>query len=153
VPANVTHGRARDRKGCRCDLCKYAESEYQRRRRQRTNKSVGVFAARDTPSLVLLHGTGDSALTRGNADPTPANAVLDAVTAEIDALGNHLRPGLAAAAKSMAVILDNNKAVSTQPAAAKVLVALLDKLRSVSASGRRGNLASVRALTKKGGAW
>ena len=39
-----------------------------------------------------------------------------------------------------------------QPAAAKVLAALLEKLRSASAQGRRGRLAVVRTLTEKGGA-
>jgi hypothetical protein len=34
----------------------------------------------------------------------------------------------------------------------KVLSALLDKLRSASAQGRRGRLAVVRTLTEKGGA-
>jgi hypothetical protein len=38
-----------------------------------------------------------------------------------------------------------------QPAAAKVLVTVLDTLRK-SAQGRRGNLAVVRDMTAKGGA-
>jgi hypothetical protein len=37
-------------------------------------------------------------------------------------------------------------------AAAKVLSALLDKLRLASAQGRRGRLAVVRTLTERGGA-
>jgi hypothetical protein len=49
-------------------------------------------------------------------------------------------------------VFDNPRAVSSQPAAAKVLAALLDKLHSVSARGRRGNLSSVRTMTQKGGA-
>jgi hypothetical protein len=49
--------------------------------------------------------------------------------------------------------LDNPKAVSSQPAAAKVLAVLLDKLHSASARGRRGGLALVRTMTDKGGAW
>ena len=52
----------------------------------------------------------------------------------------------------MARILDNPRAVSSQPAAAKGLAALLDKLRSASARGRRGNLAVVRTMTENGGA-
>ena len=38
------------------------------------------------------------------------------------------------------------------PPAAKVLAASLDKLRSASTHGRRGRLALVRTMTKKGGA-
>jgi hypothetical protein len=37
--------------------------------------------------------------------------------------------------------------VSSQPAAAKVLAALLDKLRSASAHGRRGNPSLVKSMT------
>jgi hypothetical protein len=47
--------------------------------------------------------------------------------------------------------LDNPKAVNQHAAAAKVLSALLDKLRAVSARGRRG-LALVRTMTEKDGA-
>jgi hypothetical protein len=49
-------------------------------------------------------------------------------------------------------LLDNPKAINQQPAAAKVLGALLEKLRSASAPGRRGGLAVVRTMTEKGGA-
>jgi hypothetical protein len=52
----------------------------------------------------------------------------------------------------MARVSDNPRAVSSQPAAAKVLTGLLDKLRSASGRGRRGRLALVRTMTKKGGA-
>jgi hypothetical protein len=49
----------------------------------------------------------------------------------------------------MARVLDS-KAVNQQPAAAKVLASLLDKLRSASAHGRRGRLAVVRAMSTAG---
>jgi hypothetical protein len=49
-------------------------------------------------------------------------------------------------------ILDNPKAVNQQPAAAKTLAWLLEKLRSPSARGRRNGLALVRTMTEKGGA-
>ena len=61
------------------------------------------------------------------------------------------RPGLAAAALAVARILDNPRAINQQPAAAKVLISMLEKLRSASPAGRRG-LAVVREMTKKGGA-
>ena len=47
----------------------------------------------------------------------------------------------------MARILDNPRAVNQQPAEAKVLTALLDKLHSASARGRRGNLLLVKSMT------
>ena len=67
---------------------------------------------------------------------------------ELDALGSHSRPGLAAAALSLARVLDNPRAVSTHPAAAKVLTPLLDKLHRASRP-RRGNLAVVRAMASR----
>ena len=57
--------------------------------------------------------------------------------AEIDGLAAQARPGLAQVALAVARVLDNPRAVN-QHAAAKVLSVLLDKLRSVSARGRRG---------------
>jgi len=70
-----------------------------------------------------------------------------AVSEEIDGLASQARPGLAHAALALARILDNPKAVNQQPAAAKVLVSMLGKLRSASPAGRRG-LAVVRQMTK-----
>jgi hypothetical protein len=61
------------------------------------------------------------------------------------------RPGLVAIALAMARILDSSRAVSAQPAAAKVLVTVVDTLRKAG-PGRRGNLAMVKSMTKKGGA-
>ena len=55
-------------------------------------------------------------------------------------------PGLAAVALALARVLDNPKAVSTQPAAARVLITTLDRLHS-SLTQPRGRLAAVRALT------
>lgn len=72
--------------------------------------------------------------------------------AEIGGLASEARPGLAQAALAVARILDNPKAINQQPAAAKVLISLLEKLRSASAQGRRGKLAAVRSITKNGGA-
>jgi hypothetical protein len=50
----------------------------------------------------------------------------------------------------MARLMDNPKAVNQQPAAAKVLGAVLDRLRAASAPGRRGGLELVRTMTGKG---
>jgi hypothetical protein len=47
----------------------------------------------------------------------------------------------------MARVLDSPRAVSSQPAAAKVLAALLEKLASASACGHRGNLSVAKSMT------
>jgi hypothetical protein len=54
-------------------------------------------------------------------------------------------------ALALARILDNPKAVNQQPAAAKVLASLLEKLRSASARGRRGRGLVRTMTTEKGG--
>lgn len=64
-------------------------------------------------------------------------------------------PGRAAAVFPLEhgkVSLPSRFATNQQPAAAKVLSTLLDKLRSSSSYGRRGGLQLVRAMTDKNGA-
>jgi hypothetical protein len=61
------------------------------------------------------------------------------------------RPGLAAAALALARVLDNPRAMSPHPPAARVLARLLDELRK-PAQSRRGGSKVVRAMTGKDGA-
>src|SRR4029077_11387238 len=75
--------------------------------------------------------------------PGPVEA---GVEAEIAGL-TEARPGLAEAALALARVLDDPRATNQKAAAAKVLVTLLDKLRSASAHGRRDGLALVRTMT------
>ena len=137
----LEHGRTRYTRGCRCDVCKAAQRDYQRNR-YRCRSGLPV-KPEGPPPLIVASADG-----QGEAGP-----VESAVQAELHSLHAATdRPGLAQTALALARILDNPKAVSSQPAAAKVLVALLDKLRSTSARGRRGGLALVRTMTEKGGA-
>ena len=87
-------------------------------------------------------------VTTALAGPGP---VESGVQAEIGGSAAEARPGLAQMALAMARILDST-AVNQQPAAAKVLASLLDKLHQAGTLGRRGHLATVRAMTDKGGA-
>jgi hypothetical protein len=73
--------------------------------------------------------------TSGNAEDLLVS-VEAAVLAEVQALGWGVRPGLVAAAVAMARILDNPKAVSSQPPAARMLTTLLDKIRTASNAPR-----------------
>jgi hypothetical protein len=124
----VKHGtRYRYSKGCRCDACAEAARAYQRDYR--------------------LRGGGPQVMTDFNESPGPVEI---GVQAEIGELAAEARPGLAAMALSLAQLMDNPKAVNQQPAAAKVLTALLEKLGSASARGRRGGLAAVRTMTHSG---
>jgi hypothetical protein len=135
----LEHGRTRYTRGCRCGVCKAAERDYQRNRYRRCRG--------------LLDDRPGGSSTAGGDDPGKTGPVESAVQAEIHSLDAAVdRPGLTPIALALARVLDNPKAVSSQPAAAKVLASLLDKLRSASSCGRRGALALVRNMTEKGGA-
>lgn len=129
--------------GCRCEACRLAASEGRRERRRLARESVGEFPT-DRTSLVSI--PINNASTSVDADMSVVAAVLEEISA-----WEGSRPGVAAAAKAMAAILDNPKAVSTKPQAAKVLISLLDKLQKASTT-RRGKLAVVRTMTRKGDA-
>jgi hypothetical protein len=128
--------------GCRCDDCKDAQRLYQQRYRER--KANGLTRS---PAVVVAELPQADAYQIDTPGP-----VESAVKDEIGGFAAEARPGLAQAALAMARILDNPRAVNQQPAAAKVLAALLDKLHSASARDRRGGLAPVRTMTEKGGA-
>lgn len=128
------HGTRRGYKdGCRCDDCKDAQRLYQQRYRERQRSLAPVANGAPVAS-----------------SPGP---VESGVKAEISALAAEACPGLAAVALALARnVMDNPRAVYQQPAAAKVLAVLLDKLHSASVPGRRGRLALVRTMSGQGGA-
>jgi hypothetical protein len=129
------HGTRRGyNEGCRCDDCKDAQRLYQQRYRER----------RANRALAQLPPEPES-----GARPGPVEL---GVQQEIDGLAAESRPGLAQVALALARVMDNPRAINQRPAAAKVLSALLEKLRSASARGRCGNLALVRTMTEKGDA-
>jgi len=115
------HGtRLRYNEGCRCGDCTEANRVYFRRRRE---------------AKLLAPAAIDSLTAAGASQPSEPGPVETAVEAEIERLAQD-RTGLAQVALVMARVLDNPRALSGQPAAAKVLASLLDQLRSSSAHGR-----------------
>jgi hypothetical protein len=141
---NFAHGtRQCYQAGCRLEQCKEAEAAYKRELRRRKREAVGEFATKPGPALSLISGDG----TVTPASVSAGGGVVEAaVQAEIDALGSD-RGGLKATAVALAKILDNPKAISTQPAAAAKLADILGELRKNS-SGRRSKLAEVRSMTR-----
>lgn len=103
--------------GCRCGDCTESNRAYFRQRRA---SQMGA----DLPA----------------SDPGPVQSGVKAEIAEVA----ESRPGLAAAALALARILDNPKAVSSQPAAARQLVAILGTLSK--RTQRRGKLAAVKSI-------
>lgn len=107
--------------------------------------------------LRVITNTDRTAVTSANVvtmpttnNPAPANKVVDAIQAEINAI-EHKRPDLAAIAVSLAEVLDNQGAVATKPAAAAKLAEVMDQLRK-SATAKKSKLAVVRAMTSANGA-
>jgi hypothetical protein len=96
--------------------------------------------------LRFIKGAAESAVSSEDADLTPRNSVVEAVSREIEALDGHRRPGLAATAIALAAVMDNPKAISSQPAAAAKLSDLLEQIRK-SGDGKRSKLASIRSMT------
>lgn len=147
MSGNERHGRARYNDGCRCDVCKSAENDYRKRKRQEKAEAVGEFVAPVPGGLRLLPATSDSALTSVNELSHPEYSVVEGVLAEIEQFGGHRRPALANAALALAAVLDNPKAVSTKPAAAGKLSDLLEQMRK-SADNKESRLSRVRGMTK-----
>lgn len=131
----MTHGRTRYARGCRCDVCRAAERDYQRNRYRRQR---GLMV--DAPDPPKPNGLGSQLVSpSGGCVVAAVRAELDAAPAAIE------RPGLTAVALALAEILDDKGHVATQPAAARQLVAILGTLSK--RTQRRGKLAAVKSMT------
>jgi len=131
------HGtRHRYNEGCRVLSAKGADAAYRRDRQRR--------------ACVVDDYTSDAHFPVDLQEMEPG-PVESGVAAELAGLAED-RPGLAQVALALARIMDNPKAVSSHPAAAKVLATLLDKQLQAPIPARRGHLAAVRRLAEKGGA-
>jgi hypothetical protein len=137
----VRHGtRKRYGAGCRCDDCRAAQRLYQRRYRER----VALGETRPVSVAPVLQ------VVKIHHPPADAGPVELAVEAELAGVAvAELRPALVAVARAMARILDSSRVPTPQPAAAKVLVSVMDTLHK-SAQSRRGNLAAVKSMTERG---
>ena len=128
--------------GCRSEACRLAASVARRERRRLAREAVGESPGLDTDRTRLVSMPMDNAPTSADA----GSSVEAAVLAEVEALDS-TRPALVAAAIAMARVLDNPKAVSSQPPAAGQLVSILNQLRK-SAAGGKPKLASVRQMSR-----
>jgi hypothetical protein len=129
------HGRSGYKGGCRCDVCRSGQASYQARYRDRVvnGETRPLSSAPVAPELPP-------------AGPGPVEQATEVELASLPAAQERL--ALAAGALAMARVLDHPRAHSSKPAAAKVLVMVLDELRKGSARGRRGSLSAVRAMTE-----
>lgn len=130
--------------GCGSEQCRQAATDARRERRRRAREAVGELPGLDTDRTRLVSVPTGNPSTSDYVNTSVVAAVRD----EISDIDCHPRPGLAAAALSLAAVLDNPRATSSKPAAAGALVNILNQLRK-SAAGARPKLAAVRQMTKK----
>jgi hypothetical protein len=135
------HGIGGYRSGCRCAVCRSAETQRERDYRARGG------------GRVVAMPTGKPTVKANVKVETKPNAVGSAEQAVIDETGQLTsaadRPAVVAAARAMARILDDQQLVSMWPQAARQLQALLDGLRSgVKKKKSGGRLAAVQAMTR-----
>lgn len=137
------HNRTRYVAGCRCEVCKTAQREYDReRRRTKAAKSSGSAPAKP-------------AVAKGGAQPrtTPAEAtqipykesVTAAVKAELETyVGAETRPALAAMALTLARVLDTPSALPQHAAAVGKLESLLTTIAKYGVK-QQSNLDKMRS--------
>jgi hypothetical protein len=142
----LAHDRTRYQQGCRCSVCTAANKVYTSEYRQRRRMSgVRVSAV---PSLNTAGNVSAVSECAPVPNGTPGPCVA-AVLAEVDLLGVLAsRPALCAAAAAMAAILDNQKAITSQPSACRQLTSVMDELHK-SAQPRRGRLAAITTMTSR----
>lgn len=129
------HNRRRYNQGCRCDVCRKAQADYAKQRRQnKTGEKLGVAPA------VQVQAPASEA-------PPVDGEVLAAVDRELDQLtSTESRPGLAATARALARLLDNPLAMAQHPSAAGKLMEILAELGKTGRN-RKGKLAAVIEMT------
>ncbi|MFD7045653.1 hypothetical protein [Rhodococcus jostii] len=127
------HNRTRYLAGCRCEVCKSAQSVY--RRELSARKAAGKPVR---PVLVQMPSQDVSTVD--------GESVEAAVGREIGMLDTSKRPGLVATAIALARILDTRSAMAQHASAAGKLAELLAELSS-SAPKKRSKLAELREAT------
>lgn len=134
----VKHGsRTRYNQGCRCDECKMAAREYDKRRR--LARAAGKLPA----------GTVTALPTAPSPDLAEPGRVESGVLAELAGLSTAAnRQGLVEIAIALARVLDSPLAIAQHPSAAHRLSETLDKIRK-GADSKVGKLAAVRSMTRR----
>jgi hypothetical protein len=135
------HGtRTRYNTGCRCDECKQASREYDKRRRQ------SMLSRKHGPARVTALPSIPDEVQAGAATTGPVEA---GVIAQIDGLTTAAnRQGLVQIAIALARVLDSPLAIAQHASSGRVLVDTLEKIAKGS-DARTGKLASVRSMTRK----
>jgi hypothetical protein len=148
----ITHGRSGYLRGCGCDVCRKANSEYSAKRRAEKGRSDNVVQMGSSTRKPVGRPPKKRTESRDSVPGDMERAVISEC-AELPRATE--RPTLLSAARNMAKILDNPELKGLHNATTKQLMAILKDLHGdddrAKATGRRksgGRLATVGALTK-----
>lgn len=147
MAADVEHGLDRYRAGCRCSVCREANTTYMRDYRAARRGLSKLPPQPDSPASVTLLKTpsavddvGPGAVEQGVIDRCTTGDLVSAA---------QRMPDLVASCRALARILDDPRQVTTMPSAHRQLMLGVARLESAAAVGRRGRLASVAALSQR----
>lgn len=141
-------------RGCRCEKCTTANSEYSTKKRLE-RRGVAVDGS---PSLAAVRGRGRPRLVTAEVDddyldepggeyvPGRCEAAIEVELRSLSA--TQKQPGLAEGIRQMARLLDSPKLASTHTSAMARMQDALKELRAASA-GRSGRLASVASMSRR----
>lgn len=153
------HGtRSEYKRGCRCDSCVQANTQYQRDARERArNRASGrppaLAAVPDPPGSRKKSGVrqpADEGPSRQTTRTVVSGDCVAAVEAQLAGIaGIDEQPGLVAAVRGLARVIDTPGAVAQHPAAAGRLIEVLLKLTPPKSTG--GNLSIAREMAQRSG--
>lgn len=152
------HGLRQYNGGCRCDVCVRANTEAQRKKRQRARErqcGPNLQAVPDPPSPKPATRRSRSTRQPAAGDLRPEQAARTVTSGStVEAVENRLvelgaDPSIVASAVALARVCDTPGAIAQHPAAAGRLIELLLKLSPPKSAG--GNLSLARQMAQRSG--
>jgi hypothetical protein len=135
------HGIGGYRSGCRCGVCRSAETHRKREYRARRGATLVAMSAAKPPKALEA-----ASKTNPNGSGFVEQAVVEETTSLTKAVAC---PGMVANALAMARILDTDDLVGMHPQAARQLQAILCELHLGTKKKSKGRLASVQQMTRQ----
>ena len=141
------HNRTRYTKGCHCDVCTRANTEYNQKRRAARREAAA--AGNVTPKPTAIKGGSKPRSTPAETTQIPyKESVTAAVKAELETyVGAETRPALAAMALALARVLDTPSALPQHAAAVGKLEGLLTTIAKHGVK-QESTLSKMRAELK-----
>lgn len=152
MAADVEHGLDRYRVGCRCSVCRMANTTYMREYRAQRRGLSHLASQRDSSDSTRASVTtlSEPAIAEDVGPGAVEQGVIDrCATGDLVCAAQRM-PDLVASCRALARILDDSRQVTTMPSAHRQLMLGVARLESAAAIGRRGRLAPVAQLAQRG---